>query len=127
MHKAIDRSRLVLVLAMLVAVLVVAALAVRAASAGVSPSLQSGTSPYNANWSLTWGGSAPFEVLFSYGDGNGLWWPSTYSTSYNANRTFATCVDKSYFQALAIEDSTGAPANAGSRVNVNGGAFCFGR
>lgn len=126
MHTVVNRVRRLLVLAVMIAILAAAALAVRAASAGISPSLQTGTSPYTANWSLSWGGSSPFEVLFSYGDGYGLFWPSTSSTNYNANRTFTTCVDKNYYQALAIEDSTGAPANAGSRVNVKKGAFCFG-
>lgn len=126
MHTVLTKTKGLLLLAVVIAGLTVAALSARAISAGISPSLQTGTSPYTANWNLSWSGSSPFEVLFSYGDGGGLYWPSTTSTSHNASRLFTTCVDKNYYQALSVEDTTGAFANAGSRVNVKKGAFCLG-
>jgi hypothetical protein len=126
MSAILNTTRVWIVTLLIAAVTVAGALAAHAASAGISPSVQGGTSPYNAQWSLQWGTTAPYEVLFLRGNGSGLYWPSTSSTSYNDTYTFYSCIDTSFNQRLEVIDGTNQWAVATARTNVLGGSFCFG-
>lgn len=112
--------RRMVVAALAVAGLLAGATAATGAGAGISPSLQGGTSPYSASWNLSWSGNAPYEVLFLYGDG-GHKDLDGWGTSATENRTFGSCYNKNFYQDLFVHDALDQFVSATSRVNVQAG------
>lgn len=77
-----------------------------------------------SNWTLTWSGYSPYEVLFDHGDGTGVYWPSTTLTSSNQSYTFYPCVGTTFRQYLNIWDAHGNPGGDDSHATEGGGSPC---
>jgi hypothetical protein len=69
------------------------ATATLAASASITPASQSHAHNVSSHWTLAWGTTSPYHVLFAYGDpgGNGLLWQNTNVVSGSANWTYSPC------------------------------------
>ncbi len=109
----------------LAAVLVAAAASpVVAASAYITPTTQSHAHGVASHWSLSWGGYSPYTVVWDRGDGSGLYWASTTSTSYPDSHVFYPCTTTRFHQYLNVWDSHNNPAQDDSYATENGGNPC---
>lgn len=95
-------------------------------SATISPSYQSHAHGVASTWSLTWGGTAPFDVYFWY-DWNGSvsWYAlGTYSTGKSGlSEAFFPCTGMTFTQELDVYDQLG-DAYTTSHAHELGGNPC---
>jgi hypothetical protein len=77
-----------------------------AASANISPATQSHAHNVASHWSLSWGSTSPYHVIFSYGNGYGLLWQNTTIVSASEYYTFSPCPGDpaTYHQQLDVYD-----------------------
>lgn len=95
-----------------------------AASANAEPETQSHAHGVSSHWTLTWGGDGPFEVLWSRGDGSGLWWPSTNIMGWSDSYAFYPCSTQQFTQRLQVWDDDGGYAQDYTRATESGGSPC---
>jgi hypothetical protein len=77
-----------------------------AASATVNPVSQTHAHNVSSHWTLSWGNTSPFHVIFAYGDGFGLLWQNTTLVSASPSYGFSPCPGDptTYTQVLNVYD-----------------------
>ncbi len=95
-----------------------------AASANAEPETQRHPHGVASHWTLTWGGDGPFQVLWTRGDGTGLWWPSTHIVNSSDSHAFSPCTTEQFTQLLEVEDSDAGYARDYTRATEAGGTPC---
>ncbi len=106
-----------------------------AASANVTPATQTHAHNVSSHWTLSWGTTSPYHVIFAYGDaGNdGLLWQNTTLVGSSTSWTFSPCPGEAtnFTQVLNAYDgwvnSTGhykGLATDSSTAHENSGAPC---
>lgn len=92
-----------------------------AVSASITPATQSHAHNVASHWWLGWGDTSPFNVLFDYGDGYGLYWSSTTLRSYYATYGFSPCPGDPtlYYQSLSVFDGYHYPYYNGYAVSYS--------
>jgi hypothetical protein len=94
-------------------------------SATINPGTQTHNHGVKSSWGLSWTGTAPFDAVFTHGDGSGIeiW---TWGLTYNQTHTFWPCTTTTFHQILTVQDSHNPPliAQDGSTAKEYGGTPC---
>lgn len=94
------------------------------ASANAEPETQSHAHGVPSTWTLTWGGDAPFDVDFYYGDGVVRVYRDTWLVRDSASHAFWPCSTTIYTQWLRVWDSDFGYADDFTRATEAGGSPC---
>jgi hypothetical protein len=93
-----------------------------AVSATISPHSQSHVHGSASSWTLTWGGTGPYDVYFWYDIHYGAsWWlTNTYTTSKQLSHSFVPCRSTTFYQELDNYDAYGLAADTSSATEAGG-------
>lgn len=94
------------------------------ASSNATPEDQIHNYGVSSRWTLYWGGEAPFNISFFYGDGTQRNFVNRYDTSEPASHTYYPCRETQYRQSLLVYERDNASAIDFTFARERGGDLC---
>lgn len=92
-----------------------------AASANAEPETQTHNYGVPSTWTLSWGGDAPFDADFHYGDGWVHIWRDVFIVGANDSHTYWPCYTTVFTQRLRVWDSDSGYGQDYTRATEKGG------